>query len=131
MKLIREINEDYKINSLNDNLRYLKEFQQEDREYFIVLGLDTQNKVLYRDVVSIGTLNSALIHPREVFKNAIIKSVNSIIIAHNHPSNSKQASDEDIQVLNQLLRAGDILGIKILDAIIIINDELISYKEVL
>ncbi|MDP2684940.1 MAG: JAB domain-containing protein [bacterium] len=128
MKLIREINDNYKITEPEHTLKYLKEFQKEDREFFIVLGLDTQNKVLYRDVVSIGTLNCILIHPREVFKSAIMKSVNSIIIAHNHPSGSQDPSKEDLEVLETLKSGADILDIKILDALIITSEGVFSFK---
>ncbi|MDZ4227875.1 MAG: JAB domain-containing protein, partial [Candidatus Levybacteria bacterium] len=123
-----EINDNYKITEPEHTLKYLKEFQKEDREFFIVLGLDTQNKVLYRDVVSIGTLNCILIHPREVFKSAIMKSVNSIIIAHNHPSGSQDPSKEDLEVLETLKSGADILDIKILDALIITSEGVFSFK---
>lgn len=129
MELIREVNEDYVINSMTDCLKYLEEFRKEDREYFIVLGLDTQNKVLYRDVVSIGTLNSAIIHPREIFKTAIIKSANSIIISHNHPSGNTNPSKEDREVYIKLKKAGEILDIKVLDSIIITPNDILSLNE--
>jgi len=129
MKLIREIQENYIITKPEDTLKYLNEFKHEDREFFIVLGLDTGNKVMYREVVSIGTLNSALVHPREVFKGAVLKSANSIIIAHNHPSGKTEASNEDIQVMETLKSAGNILQIKLLDALIITKDTIISYMD--
>lgn len=127
MRLVREIDDGYNINKPNDAYRYLKEFKDEDREFFVVLGLDSKNKVLYRDVVSVGTLNSALIHPREVFKSAIMRSSNSLIIAHNHPSGDKDASYEDREILDKLLDASKVLNIKILDALIITKDGLSTY----
>jgi DNA repair protein RadC len=129
MKLIREINEDYKIKSLNDNLKYLSEFKKEDREFFIVLGLDTANKVLYRDIVSIGTLNMLIVHPREVFKSAILKSANSIILAHNHPSGSIEPSAEDLEIHKRLIDSGELLNIKVLDCLIITPKGLTSFME--
>ena len=126
MELIREINDNYKITNSEDTLKYLDEFKKEDREFVIVLGLDTQNKVLYRDVAAIGTLNSCPIHPREVFKTAIMRSCNSIIIAHNHPSGNIKPSDEDVEVMKKLKQAGEILSIKLLDALIVTEKEIKS-----
>lgn len=126
MDLIREINEPYKITSEKDAERYLKEFKNKDREHFIVLGLDTENKVLYREVATIGTLNNCIIHPRETFKTAIIKSANSIIIAHNHPSGNTEPSKEDIETYEKLKEAGEILQIKVLDSLIITNTGITS-----
>ena len=128
MNLIREINDNYKINQPGDIKKYIDEFKNEDREFIIILGLDTQNKVMYRDVVSIGTLNSAVVHPREVFKSAVMKSANSIIFVHNHPSGDTKPSKEDISVKNSLKNAGEILGIKLLDCIIISGDNINSYQ---
>jgi DNA repair protein RadC len=126
MKLIREINDKYQINNKEDTFRYLKEFKNEDREHLIVLGLDTKNKVLYREVVSIGTLNSCLVHPREVFKKAILMSSNSIIVAHNHPSQNPEPSEDDIKVMDSIRNAGEILGIKLLDSLIITEQGIVS-----
>ena len=119
MELIREINEDIKINNpdlLYNN--YLKEFGNQDKEFFIVFGLDTQNKVIYREVVTIGGLNSTIIEPRGVFKKAIMMSCNSLILAHNHPSQELEPSKEDITTTKKLKQGGEILGIKILDHLI-------------
>lgn len=128
MRLIREINEDYIITNTQDNYKYLKEFENEDREFFIVLGLDTRNKVLYRDVISIGTLNMCPIHPREIFKTAIMRSVNSIIIAHNHPSGNKEPSKEDITISKKITKAGELLQIKVLDSLIITKGNINSFN---
>jgi len=82
------------------------------------------------EVVSIGTLNSALVHPREVFKGAIINSANSIILAHNHPSGDPSPSNEDKEITNRLVEAGEIIGISVLDHIVIgSNDKFVSFKE--
>jgi len=129
MELIREIEEKYVIKEAKDTERYLKEFSNLDREYFIVLGLDTASKVLFREVTAIGTLNACIIHPREVFKNAIVKSVNSIIIAHNHPSGSNSPSKEDKDIYNKLKEAGEILQIKVLDSVIITKHKITSLND--
>ena len=128
MQLIREINDGFKIQNPKDVLKYVEEFKDEDREHFIALGLDTNNKVMYRDIVSIGTLNSGVVHPREVFKKAIINSVNSIIVLHNHPSGTTTPSKEDIEVSKKLKSAGDILDIKVIDFLILTTEGLFSYS---
>ena len=122
MEIIREIKEDYMITKAEDVYNYLEEFKNEDREHFIVVGLDTKNKPCYREIVSMGTLNSSLIHPREVFKKAIMMSCNSIIIAHNHPSGDTKPSKEDIEATRKLKKAGEIIQIPILDHVIIGSD---------
>ena len=127
MELIRDIDENYKITNYKMVKKYIKEFMNEDREYFIVLGLDSTNKVLYRDVVTIGTLNSTMIHPREVFKKAIISSANTIICIHNHPSGSIKPSDDDLKISAKLNRCGKILDIKVIDHIIITKEHIVSF----
>lgn len=121
MEIIREI-EGEPITNASEAYNYLEEFKNQDREHFIVIGLDTKNKPCYREIVSIGTLNASIIHPREVFKKAIMMSCNTILIAHNHPSGSLEASQEDEEITERLKQAGDILTIKVLDHIIIGKD---------
>jgi len=130
MELIREINDKYKIKDATSVYeKYLKEFGNEDREYFIVIGLDTKNKAIYREVVGIGTLNSCLVSPVTTFKKAIMMSCNAIIIAHNHPSQDLTPSEEDKQIYKELQKAGEILEIKVLDSIIFGKDESLSLNE--
>ena len=81
--------------------------------------LDTKNKVTGLFKVSQGSLNSSIVHPREVFKRALMQNSNSIILAHNHPSGDVTPSGEDISITRRLQEAGDILGIKVLDHLII------------
>lgn len=101
----------------------LKEFINEccytDRENFIVMMLDTKNKVTGLTITSIGTLNSSLVHPREVFKAAILTNAASIILAHNHPSGDPTPSREDMDITKRLAETGKLLGIEILDHVII------------
>ena len=118
MKIMREITGE-KINSIKDLDKYLNEFKDEDREYFIVIGLDTKNKPIYREIVHIGTLNETVVHPREIFKKAIMMSCHSIVIAHNHPSGDSEPSAEDREITEIIKKASDILGIKLLDSVII------------
>lgn len=95
----------------------------QEREHFWVIGLDTRNSVSYVELVSLGTLNQSLVHPREVFRHAIVRNVNSIIVAHNHPSGDVSPSDEDGRVTDRLKEAGEILGICVLDHIVVCESE--------
>jgi DNA repair protein RadC len=99
------------------------------KEHFMVLHLDTKNKIIKDEIISIGTLNASIIHPREVFKSAIKESANSIILVHNHPSGDSEPSVEDKEITEKLMEAGEILNIKVLDHVIIGKDNYHSFKE--
>jgi DNA repair protein RadC len=90
-----------------------------DREQLIVCCLDTKNQPLSVSVASIGSLNSSIVHPREVFKTAILSNSASIIIIHNHPSGDPDPSNEDVNISKRLKECGKIMGIEVLDHIII------------
>lgn len=90
-----------------------------DKEAFVVAFLNTKNRVIDHEVVSVGTINSSLAHPREVFRNAIINKANSVILCHNHPSGELKPSREDIHVTQRLKETGNLLGIQVLDHLII------------
>jgi len=100
-----------------------------DRECFMVLLLDTKNTVLKEEIVSVGTLNGAIIHPRELFKSAIKESANSVILVHNHPSGDPTPSREDKEVTERVIDAGKLLGIDVLDHVIVGNGSYWSFKE--
>ncbi len=89
------------------------------REHFFVLLLDTKHKIFKAEEISVGTLNSAPVHPREVFYPAIRQSASAIILAHNHPSGDVTPSEEDLALTNRLVRVGEIMGIPILDHFIV------------
>jgi len=108
---------------------YVDELQNKTKEYFYALFLDTKNRILKEELVSIGTLNESLIHPRELFNSAIQASCNSVIIVHNHPSGDCVPSDNDKEVTKVLVEAGEIMGIKVLDHIIIGKEGFMSLKE--
>lgn len=110
-------------NLFMDELRYLQ------NEHFMILLLDTKNQIISRERISIGTLNASIVHPRDVFKVAIKKNANSMILLHNHPSGDPTPSKEDIGVTNRLVEVGDLVGIKVLDHIIIGDNNYISFKE--
>lgn len=111
------------ISLLMDEMRYL------NKEYFKVVMLNVKNKVIAVDTVSIGSLNTSIVHPREVFKAAIERSASSIIMVHNHPSGDPTPSREDIEVSDRIFKSGNLLGIKVLDHIIIGDGIGISLKE--
>ena len=90
-----------------------------DREQFIIACLNTKNEPTNISVVAVGTLNKSIVHPREVFKTAILSNAASIIAFHNHPSGETTPSQQDIQLTNRLYEAGELLGIKLLDHLII------------
>lgn len=93
----------------------------QDKEHFWVIGLNGTNVISYIDLVTLGINNRSLVHPREVFRHAITKGVNAVIIAHNHPSGELNPSQDDISITVQLKDAGEIIGIKLLDHVIVGN----------
>ena len=100
-----------------------------DREQFIIACLNTKNEPTNITVVSVGSLNKAIVHPREVFKTAILSNAASIMAFHNHPSGETTPSQQDIQLTNRLYEAGELLGIKLLDHLIIGDGTFTSLKE--
>ncbi|MFC4767903.1 RadC family protein [Effusibacillus consociatus] len=106
-----------------DRLRF------EKKEHFVVIHLDTKNQIIAEEVASIGSLDSSIVHPREIFKTALKKSSASIICVHNHPSGDPTPSREDILVTKRLAEVGQIMGIEMLDHIVIGEQRFVSLKE--
>jgi DNA repair protein RadC len=100
-----------------------------DREYFLTLMLSTKNNITGVNVASVGTLNSSLVHPREVFKAAILANAAAVVLVHNHPSGEATASSEDLEITRRLDEAGKILGIEVLDHVIVGDGCWVSLKE--
>ena len=98
------------------------------KEHFMVLHLDSKNRIIKDEIISTGILNASLVHPREVFKPAIKESANSIILVHNHPSGDPTPSEEDKKITKILFDAGELLDIKLLDHVIV-GDTYYSFKE--
>ncbi|MBG0763656.1 MAG: DNA repair protein RadC [Tissierellales bacterium] len=122
--------ESFKITSPQDvSALVMEDMRYYKKEYFKIILLDTKNKVIDIITISIGSLNSSIVHPREVFLEAVKKSSASIILLHNHPSGEVQPSREDINITQRLIEAGDIMGIKVLDHIIIGDGTYLSFKE--
>lgn len=107
----------------------LTDIRDKKQEYFMCLTLDGANRLIAKRIVSIGTLNSSLSHPREVFADALTDRAAGIIVAHNHPSNTLRPSDNDIEVTKRLFEAGKILGVALLDHIILSKNSHFSFKE--
>lgn len=99
------------------------------KEHFVIIFLNTKNGILGYETISVGSLNCAIVHPREVYKAAIKRSCASIVVVHNHPSGDPQPSHEDLELTNRLVEAGQIIGIELLDHIIIGHSNYISLKE--
>ena len=108
-----------KCTSPEDVVRELGELRRSAQECFVTITLDTKNRIIDRHMVSIGTLNASLAHPREVFRSAILDAAAAIILAHNHPSGDPTPSADDIRVTRQLVAAGRHIEIQILDHIIL------------
>ncbi|OPY75035.1 MAG: hypothetical protein A4E65_03636 [Syntrophorhabdus sp. PtaU1.Bin153] len=98
------------------------------KEHFKLVLLNTRNRVIGISTISIGTLNASLVHPREVFKEAVVRSASSVILVHNHPSNDLEPSEEDIRITRRMVEAGKIMGIEVLDHIIVTRHQFVSLK---
>lgn len=103
------------------------EMKQLDREYFRIVLLDTKHRVIDIPVISIGSLNASIVHPREVFKECIRRSSSSVIMVHNHPSGDPEPSEDDIAVTERMVAAGELLGIAVLDHVIIGDNVFVSF----
>ena len=112
-----------------DAWQELKDIRNHKKEHFVIFFLDSRNQEIHREVISVGTLNANLIHPREVFEPAIRYFAAQIIVAHNHPSGNPEASKEDIEITKRLRTAGNILGIELLDHVIVAKNAYVSLKE--
>jgi DNA repair protein RadC len=108
---------------------YMQEMRYLKQEHFKVVYFDIKNNILGDRDITIGTINTTIVHPREVFSEAVKMSAASVIVLHNHPSGDAQPSKEDIQVTKRLSEAGKILGIDLLDHIVIGDGQYISLKE--
>jgi DNA repair protein RadC len=98
------------------------------KEHFLVLCLDTRNRLINRKLVSMGSLDTSIVHPREVFNEAVSSCAASVIFAHNHPSGDPEPSKEDVELTKRLAKAGEIMGIDVLDHIIICDKSYVSLK---
>lgn len=138
IKLFQAISERYSkekiiskemLNSPQLIFEYLREkIGKEKKEFFVVMFFDTKNNLIVQDV-SIGTLNASLVHPREVFAQAIVKNASHVVIAHNHPSGDPTPSEEDVMTTKRLVEAGKIIGISVIDHIVVARDGYVSLRK--
>ena len=105
-----------------------KEVINKEEEYLFLICLDSRNRLISKEIISKGTINETLIHPREIFKRALNKNAYSIILVHNHPSNESDPSDEDIKVTKRVFRAGIDMGIPLTDHLIVTSNDFMSMK---
>ena len=106
-----------------------RDIRAANREHFVGFYLNSRNQVLRREIISIGSLNASIVHPREVFAPAIAVSAASLVLAHNHPSGDPTPSEEDLAITRRLLEAGRIIGIDVLDHVVVARESYASFKE--
>jgi DNA repair protein RadC len=124
-----KINLKKELNTPQILFEFLKEkIGKEKKEHFAILFFDTRNKLVHNNI-SIGSLNASIVHPREVFNDAVLKSASHIIVAHNHPSGDPMPSEEDIITTKRLVEAGKILGIIVQDHMIVTRGGYYSFAE--
>ncbi|WP_090858283.1 DNA repair protein RadC [Paraliobacillus sp. PM-2] len=122
--------EHYCIRSPEDGANFvMEEMRLLKQEHFVCLFLNTKNQVIHRQTVFIGSLNASIVHPREVFREAVKRAAASIICCHNHPSGDPSPSQEDIHVTKRLAECGKMIGIELLDHLVIGDHKFISLKE--
>ena len=117
------------IKSSDDILEQVKEYRNKKQEYLICITLDGANRLISNRIITIWLLNESLVHPREVFADAIFDRANSIILVHNHPSGTSYPSDADISITNRLKEVSELVWIKLLDHLIITKNEYFSFNE--
>jgi DNA repair protein RadC len=106
----------------------VRRLRQQQREHFLVLLLNARHEVIAVETVSVGSLNASIVHPREVFKPAIIESAASIILVHNHPSGDPEPSEEDVGITKRLVQVGELHGIAVLDHVIVARRGIVSFR---
>jgi len=106
----------------------LKDLRDHRKEHFVIFYLDSRNQEIKREIISVGSLNANLVHPREVFEPAVRNLAAQIILAHNHPSGDPEPSEDDLLLTKKLVESGKILGIEVSDHIIVAKDNFFSFK---
>jgi DNA repair protein RadC len=112
-----------------DAVGLLADIKDRRKEHFVAIFLNARNQVICREEVSVGSLNASLVHPREVFMPAVGSAAASVILGHNHPSGDVSPSREDIELTRRMVKAGEIMGIEVLDHIIVGAERFLSMKE--
>ena len=117
------------INNAKDAVAQLADLRDLKKEHFVALYINARNKLIHRDLVSVGTLNANLVHPREVFEPAIARASAQVIVAHNHPSGDPEPSEDDLIITKKLVDGGKLLDIELIDHIIITKTGYLSFKD--
>ena len=117
------------ISDVKDALAQLMDLRNLKKEHFIALYINARNKLIHKELISVGTLTANLVHPREVFEPAMVRASTEIIVAHNHPSGDSEPSGADLEITKRLIEAGKILGIKVLNHLIITKENYFSFKD--
>ena len=102
--------------------------RKEVREHFLVLLLNARHEVTGQETVSIGSLNASIVHPREVFRPAVLASAAATVLVHNHPSGDPEPSEEDLSITKRLVEAGELIGIQVLDHVIVASRGVVSLR---
>lgn len=102
---------------------------QKKKEYFVAFYLNTRNQIIQKEIISIGSLNASIAHPREVFEPAVRHHAGQIILSHNHPSGDATPSHEDRATTKRLVKAGELLGIEVVDHVVVTREEYVSMRE--
>ena len=126
---VQDIKFPVKISQPDDVLNAVKDFRRADRECFILLFLDSKNTIIDREVISVGTVDTAAVYPREVLRSAILKNAGSVILAHNHPSGDCTPSAADKQITRDLIAGLMLAQIRVLDHVIFAPDDVYSFTE--
>lgn len=117
------------INSPINIWEHLVDIRSAKKEYFVVFYLNVQNTIIHKEIISIGSLNASIVHPREIFEPAVRLTAGQIIIAHNHPSGNTEPSKADIEITKRIYKVGELMGIPLLDHIIVTKNNWLSFKE--
>lgn len=132
LQMVQEKAREYnikRITSAQDVYSLLCDYGTKEKEHFMTIALDGRSNVIEKRVIHIGTLNQSLVHPREVFRPAILDNAAGIIIAHNHPSGTLEASRADIQITQRLKEVAKLVGIELLDHVILSKSGYYSFSD--
>ena len=128
LPLVRESSGE-RVRTPADAYRLCRDIAELAQESFHVLSLDVRNRLIDRQLVSLGLASSSLVHPREAFRQAIVSGASSVVLIHNHPSSDPTPSAEDIRITRQLIQAGRIIDIKVIDHVVIGRPDFVSLRE--
>jgi len=129
---INDLAEEYtgkRFTSPRDIFEKFSYLANESKEYFLALHLDGKNRIVCLDTISVGSLNQSIVHPREVFKSSLLSSAAALVLLHNHPTGDPTPSSEDLSITRRLKEAGELMGVKVIDHIIIGNEAYMSFVE--